>query len=85
MAFLPTRQQLDEATKIVEDSRIKLKGILAIDYVVPDYYAKKPKSCMGGWGRQFLNITPAGKVLPCHAAESLDFLNFEKLILFSYI
>ena len=79
MAFLPTRQQLDEATKIVEDSRIKLKGILAIDYVVPDYYAKKPKSCMGGWGRQFLNITPAGKVLPCHAAESLKFLDFDNI------
>ena len=78
-AFLPTREQLDEATKIVEEARIKYKGILAIDYVVPDYYAKKPKSCMGGWGRQFLNITPAGKVLPCHAAESLDFLNFDNI------
>ncbi len=78
-AFLPTREQLDEATKIVEEARVKYKGILAIDYVVPDYYAKKPKSCMGGWGRQFLNITPAGKVLPCHAAESLDFLNFDNI------
>ena len=78
-AFLPTRSQLDEATKIVDEARIKYKGILAIDYVVPDYYAKKPKSCMGGWGRQFLNITPAGKVLPCHAAESLDFLNFDNI------
>ena len=78
-AFLPTREQLDEATMIVEEARVKYKGILAIDYVVPDYYAKKPKSCMGGWGRQFLNITPAGKVLPCHAAESLDFLNFDNI------
>ncbi len=78
-AFLPTRKQLDQATIIVEEARIKYKGILAIDYVVPDYYAKKPKSCMGGWGRQFLNITPAGKVLPCHAAESLKFLNFDNL------
>ena len=78
-AFLPTREQLDKATIIVEEARIKYKGILAIDYVVPDYYAKKPKSCMGGWGRQFLNITPAGKVLPCHAAESLNFLNFDNL------
>ena len=77
--FLPTREQLDKATIIVEEARIKYKGILAIDYVVPDYYAKKPKSCMGGWGRQFLNITPAGKVLPCHAAESLNFLNFDNL------
>ena len=64
-AFLPTKEQLDNATEIVEEARVRLKGILAIDYVVPDYYAKRPKSCMGGWGRQFLNITPAGKVLPC--------------------
>ena len=78
-AFLPTREQLDKATQIVEKARVKYKGVLAIDYVVPDYYAKKPKSCMGGWGRQFLNITPAGKVLPCHAAESLDFLNFDNI------
>ena len=78
-AFLPTREQLDKATIIVEEARIKYKGILAIDYVVPDYYAKKPKSCMGGWGRQFLNITPGGKVLPCHAAESLNFLDFDNL------
>ena len=78
-AFLPTREQLDNATKIVEEARIKYKGVLAIDYVVPDYYAKKPKSCMGGWGRQFLNITPAGKVLPCHAAESLTFLDFDNI------
>ena len=26
---------------------------------------------MGGWGRRFLNVTPAGMVLPCHAAETL--------------
>ena len=78
-AFLPTRSQLDKATSIVEKARIKYKGVLSIDYVVPDYYAKKPKSCMGGWGRQFLNITPAGKVLPCHAAESLNFLNFDSI------
>ena len=77
--FSPTKEQLEKATKIVEKARLELKGILAIDYVVPDYYARKPKSCMGGWGRQFLNITPAGKVLPCHAAESLDFLNFDNI------
>ena len=41
---LPTKEQLDNATEIVEEARIRLKGILAIDYVVPDYYAKRPKS-----------------------------------------
>jgi pyrroloquinoline quinone biosynthesis protein E len=25
--------------------------------VVPDYYALRPKKCMGGWGRQFFNIS----------------------------
>jgi PqqA peptide cyclase len=70
-ALLPTREQLDDATAAVEAARARLKGVLMIDYVVPDYYAHRPKSCMGGWGRRFLNVSPAGKVLPCHAAESL--------------
>ena len=55
---------------------MRLKGILAIDYVVPDYYALRPKKCMGGWGRQFFNISPAGKILPCHAAETITGLEF---------
>jgi pyrroloquinoline quinone biosynthesis protein E len=40
--------------------------------VVPDYHAQRPKACMGGWGRRFLAVSPAGRVLPCHAAESLS-------------
>jgi len=43
---------------------------------VPDYYAKFPKPCMGGWGRQFLAVTPTGDVLPCHAAASIPGLTF---------
>jgi PqqA peptide cyclase len=75
-ALLPSRQQLDKATATVEAARARLAGRLVIDYVVPDYYAHRPKSCMGGWGRRFLNVTPAGKVLPCHAAETLSGLHF---------
>jgi pyrroloquinoline quinone biosynthesis protein E len=78
-ALLPTRAQLDAATGIVDAARLRLKGRLVIDYVVPDYYAKRPKSCMGGWGRQFLNISPAGRVLPCHAAESITGLVFDSV------
>jgi PqqA peptide cyclase len=70
-ALLPTWEQLEAATATVEGARKRLAGILVIDYVVPDYYARRPKACMGGWGRRFLNVSPAGKVLPCHAAESL--------------
>src|SRR3546814_9307659 len=78
-ALMPTRRQLEEATAVVEEARERLKGVLVIDYVVPDYYARRPKSCMGGWGRQFLNISPAGKVLPCHAAESITTLTFDRV------
>ena len=78
-ALLPSRQQLDTATATVEAARARLLGRLVIDYVVPDYYAHRPKACMGGWGRRFLNVTPSGKVLPCHAAEILPKLRFPSI------
>lgn len=78
-ALMPTIEQIEETSRIVEEASTRLKGTLAIDYVVPDYYALRPKKCMGGWGRQFFNISPAGKVLPCHAAESITGLEFESV------
>jgi pyrroloquinoline quinone biosynthesis protein E len=70
-ALLPDRAELDGATATVEAARLRLKGRLVIDYVVPDYYALRPKPCMGGWARRLITVTPAGKALPCHIAESL--------------
>ena len=78
-ALMPTRKQVETATAIVDRARERLKGVLVFDYVVPDYYARRPKSCMGGWGRRFLNINPAGKVMPCHAAETIPGLEFESV------
>lgn len=78
-ALMPTVQQIEETSHIVEEAEVRLKGILAIDYVVPDYYALRPKKCMGGWGRQFFNISPSGKILPCHAAETITGLAFESV------
>jgi len=75
-ALLPSRRQLEIATATVEAARASLDGRLIIDYVPPDYHAQRPKACMGGWGRRFLNVTPSGKVLPCHAAETLPGLRF---------
>jgi pyrroloquinoline quinone biosynthesis protein E len=76
-ALIPTVAQLERATEIVEAARERLKGVLVFDYVIPDYYARRPKSCMGGWGRRFMNVTPNGKVLPCHAAETIPGLRFD--------
>ena len=78
-ALLPTREQLDAATRTVVAARERLAGILVIDYVVPDYHGKRPKACMGGWGRLFLCVSPAGKVLPCHAAETIPDLRFDNV------
>ncbi len=70
-ALMPTRRQLEEATAAVEDARIRLRGRITVDYVVPDYHAARPKACMGGWAQRIINVTPAGLALPCHAAETL--------------
>jgi PqqA peptide cyclase len=75
-ALMPTLRQIEDCTRLVEDARQRLKGVLTIDYVIPDYYALRPKKCMGGWGSQFFNISPSGKVLPCHAAETITGLDF---------
>ncbi len=75
-ALMPTREQVDEAVRQVEVLRARHHGQIVIDAVVPDYYARFPKPCMGGWGRRSLNVTPAGKVLPCHAAEVIPGLEF---------
>ncbi|HET7848248.1 MAG TPA: pyrroloquinoline quinone biosynthesis protein PqqE [Pseudolabrys sp.] len=75
-ALMPTREQVERAVKDVEMLRQKHRGRIVIDAVVPDYYARFPKPCVGGWGRRSLNVTPAGRVLPCHAAEVIPGLEF---------
>lgn len=76
-ALMPSAAQLAEMTDVVRDRQARYTGRLVIDYVIPDYHARRPKACMGGWGRRFLNVTPTGKVLPCHAAETIPGLTFD--------
>ncbi len=70
-ALLPDYESVLDEAAMVGEAREKLKGILNIDYVTPDYYAQFPKPCMGGWAKDVITVKPEGKVLPCHAAESL--------------
>lgn len=74
--LMPTREQVERAVATVEALRARHHGRIVIDAVVPDYYARLPKACVGGWGRRSLNVTPSGKVLPCHAAETIPGLVF---------
>jgi len=77
--LLPTREQLDRSIAQLNSAQERLRGKLKVEYVVPDYYARFPKACMGGWGRKLLLITPEGDVLPCHAARIIPGLKFENV------
>ncbi len=74
--LLPSREQLRASLPIIEEARTRLAGSMRIDYVLPDYYAKYPKACMGGWGRSLLLIDPAGFAMPCHSARVIPGLEF---------
>ncbi len=78
-ALQPFRHQVDAAKAIIAEAIETYRGTLVIDFVPPDYYSDFPKACMGGWGSTGLNVTPDGTVLPCHAAETIPNLRFEKV------
>jgi pyrroloquinoline quinone biosynthesis protein E len=77
--LLPTRAQLDRSIATLKSAQERLRGKIRVEYVVPDYYAKYPKPCMGGWGRKLMLITPTGEALPCHAAQIIPGLQFENV------
>lgn len=77
--LMPTREQAQTASRIVAEARAALKGRLVIDYVPADYHDDFPKRCMGGWGTTGLNVTPDGQVLPCHAAQTIPHLKFDRV------
>ena len=78
-ALLPTREQLTQSIQLLKTARERLAGKIRVEYVVPDYYAKYPKPCMGGWGRKLMLLTPSGDALPCHAARVIPGLFFENV------
>lgn len=75
--LLPTREQLERCMRAVEEAQARLAGKVRLDSVVPDYYARFPKACMGGWGRRLMLINPSGQVLPCHAAGVIPGMKFD--------
>jgi pyrroloquinoline quinone biosynthesis protein E len=78
-ALLPTRAQWERSLELITAARERLKGSMRVDFVGPDYYARYPKACMGGWGRSVILIDPAGRALPCHAAGVIPDLRFDNI------
>jgi pyrroloquinoline quinone biosynthesis protein E len=71
LQLLPTQVQVEKAEAVSQRYREKWGRNIKIIFVVPDYYEKRPKACMNGWGSIFLTITPDGTALPCHSAKQL--------------
>lgn len=78
-ALLPSQEQLEKAEKVVNEYREK-RDDMKLFFVVPDYFASRPKACMNGWGTTFLTINPDGMALPCNTANTLpiDFPNVKE-------
>lgn len=77
--LMPTLEQAARARQVVNEARLRLRGRMVIDYVPADHHATFPKSCMGGWASTGINIAPDGTVLPCHAAQTIQSLEFDNI------
>jgi len=77
--LLPTREQLDYCIAALNKAEERFKGKTRLVFVVPDYYAKYPKPCVGGWGRKLMLVSPDGTALPCHAATVIPGMRFENV------
>ncbi len=75
--LLPSVEQLQYARGLAMAARDRLLGKTEVLFVLPDYYANRPRACMQGWAQNYLVITPDGLVLPCHAARDLPGLQFD--------
>lgn len=75
--LLPSAEQLERARELAAQARTRLLGKTDVLFVLPDYYADRPRACMQGWAQSYLVVTPDGLVLPCHAARDLPGLDFD--------
>ena len=73
--LLPSRAQLARAEAATQRFRERVAGRIQVYFVVPDYFERRPKACMGGLGSVFLGIAPDGIAMPCHAARMLPGLD----------
>ena len=70
-AMMPTKEQADEASKIVAEARKRLAGQLVIDYVPADYHSDYPKTLHGRLGHNGpeRHARRQGVAVPCGAND----------------
>jgi pyrroloquinoline quinone biosynthesis protein E len=77
--LLPSPEQLAHAEEVTRRFRERVGSSIKVYFVVSDYYEKRPKPCMNGWGSVFMVVTPDGLALPCHEARTLPGLEFPRV------
>jgi len=77
--LIPTRVQVEVAAQVALAARRRLKGVMEVLYVLPDYFTGRPKPCMNGWGRRYLTVNPSGSALPCPTAAEIPGLVFDNV------
>lgn len=77
--LLPTFEQVRHAEQTASRHAARLAGRMQLVYVLPDYYERRPKPCLHGWGARALTINPRGDVLPCQAANAIPDLAFDNV------
>ena len=75
--LMPTPAQVENSIALIEAAQRRMQGRIHLQAVMPDYHARYPKPCVGGWGRQMMLIDPAGRALPCHAAAIIPGMEFD--------
>jgi PqqA peptide cyclase len=77
--LIPTPDQVEAATQVASAARRRLRGVMEVFYVLPDYFTGRPKPCMNGWGRRYITVHPSGAVLPCPTAWEIPGLAFDNI------
>jgi PqqA peptide cyclase len=77
--LLPRPEQLAHAEEVTRRFRERVGSRIKVYFVVPDYFERRPKPCMNGWGSVFMVVTPDGLALPCHEARVLPGLEFPRV------
>jgi PqqA peptide cyclase len=74
--LLPSREQLTRAEAVYRRRKEELAGRMELLWILPDYYERYPKPCMGGWAHSSFTVAPDGMAYPCPVAAEIDSLTF---------
>nr|WP_200071832.1 pyrroloquinoline quinone biosynthesis protein PqqE [Saccharopolyspora sp. HNM0986] len=74
--LMPSREQLTNGEQVYRRRKEELADRMELLWILPDYYERYPKPCMGGWAHSSFTVAPDGMAYPCPVAADIDSLEF---------